>query len=177
MTDFIQTLTNDLASIIVDDMRQEELREAAIRETVSDLEREPASHLLSMWADKHQSPHPDEAAWRKANQDFENKYQAMRKVANECDKRFKERDMTPVVTYSMDAKPLDKIFIDGPVTMYHDGWGEPYQEELVDPTLWDIVQFANRAIRMTGDSHHVFLEGLYPKEIDGKVMHCLSMGS
>lgn len=88
-------------------------------------------------------------------------YDAMDAVRQECDNRFRDTGAPGRVYFSMEAAPLDDVFIEGPCRLIHDQWGEKkHVEDFANPTLWDIVQFANEGIKVTDDHHHCFLEGV-----------------
>ena len=65
---------------------------------------------------------------------------------------------------------IDEVPIKGTVKLCHEGsWGaKRFEEEVTDPTLYDIMKVFDRAIVAVNDYHHVFLEGLHNKG-DGRV--------
>lgn len=81
---------------------------------------------------------------------------------------------------------LNQVAIRGKVILaapYDDFWGEDgkaYQSEVVeDPTWLEVAVLADAMIRTTKDTHHSFLEGVFPtkKKIDGVKVYEFSMGS
>lgn len=69
------------------------------------------------------------------------------------------------VFYSVDAD-MNEVAIEGTVNIiyHHDGFwgeGEDYKSPtVVNPTWLQLAVFANEAINVTGDKHHIFFEGL-----------------
>lgn len=79
---------------------------------------------------------------------------------------------------------LDDIAIEGPCVLVakHDpffGEGSDYRSPpLESPTWWVVLEHANRMIEVTGDEHHVFLEGVARKGmLDGVPSYRFEMGS
>ncbi len=85
---------------------------------------------------------------------------------------------------------LDEVAVEGPVIFVqeHDefwGPGEDYKSELVEnPTWLELCLLANDMINVTGDHHHIFLEGVYQlkdkfgvTEKDWVKVYRFSMGS
>jgi len=182
MTDFNQTLTNDLAAAMVDGMTADEAREAAIRHTVWSVENGyTVKQQLAMYKLTEGHDHPGAAAWEAECAKAKADYKRMKDVADECGYRFKAEGIEQHVCFSMDALPLDDVYLTGTVVLSHQGWGEEsnYNQRLTDPTLWDIVKFANKAICIVDDHHHTFLEGVIKmdEQVDGATVYRLSMGS
>lgn len=71
------------------------------------------------------------------------------------------------VWFSMDNHAIDKLLQNGIVFSgevrfdYDGGWGNAVAGEvLTNPTYQDLWKAADRAVTMSGDSHHVFLESI-----------------
>ena len=80
----------------------------------------------------------------------------------------------------MNDYDLDKVFIEGACFILHkNNWtGKTYREEFKNPTLWDIVQFANQSVLVVDDLHHIYLEAICLKgHVDGISNWELSFGS
>ena len=78
---------------------------------------------------------------------------------------------------------LDEVAVRGRVQFVDDFglWhsGEPYVSPIVsNPTWLEVAVLANEMIKVTGDYHHIFLEGITVRHTDGdvKIME-FSMGS
>jgi len=76
---------------------------------------------------------------------------------------------THIVTYSayetddvgMPINNLDEVPYKGTFTIAYDGgWGDNRYESdpITDPTWLELAVFANTAIHVSGDDHHIFLE-------------------
>lgn len=80
---------------------------------------------------------------------------------------------------------LDAIAIEGPCVLVakHDpffGAGTDYQSPpLHSPTWWVVLEHANQMVEVTGDEHHIFLEGVARQEhaIAGVPCYEFEMGS
>lgn len=60
------------------------------------------------------------------------------------------------------AKPE---FSDATTFVYSENWGEPVSLSVNGISTWaEAFQFADTAIRMSGDSHHVFIENFHYTE-------------
>ncbi len=72
----------------------------------------------------------------------------------------------PHVSYAVDMDDLDKPAVTGRVQFieWHEGFwgdGEDYVSEVVrNPTWFQVTVFADAMIKTTGDTHHIFLEGI-----------------
>lgn len=85
-----------------------------------------------------------------------------------------------VAIWSMDHDQLVQQFATGKVALsYNVHWGDPVDAvRLNNPTYLDMFAAADKLIRMSGDSHHVFVEGfVQPKLIKGVLHVELSTGS
>lgn len=72
----------------------------------------------------------------------------------------KAAGMDPAVVYSVPAD-LDTVAISGWAMLRSDSLDECYKSPPVEnPTWLDLCVLANRAILVTGDLHHIFLEGV-----------------
>ena len=75
---------------------------------------------------------------------------------------------------------LDQIAIHGRCKLIDDNFGEVcYVSDAVEnPTWLKVAVLANDMIHATGDTHHVFLEGINPRGCeDGVAVYEFSMGS
>lgn len=91
---------------------------------------------------------------------------------------FKKR--RPLAVWAMDDVKLVAPFAKGLVHLtYEIHWGEPVGfETLTDPTYLDMFAAADRLIRLSGDSHHVFVEDFIKKGNAGRArVYDLSTGS
>ena len=136
--------------------------------------------------DNKEEPDPDFDAWCDAWCDATNKIDA--RVDMACNlaghkefhmsySAFSEEDDVPVDN-------LDEIAIEGKVQFIQEqnyGEGERYVSPVVEnPTWLQVAVLANEMINTTGDTHHVFLEGikkLKGKGKDGASLYGFSMGS
>ena len=93
----------------------------------------------------------------------------------------------PVVYYSAydldeDHNPinnLNDVAIKGPCRIKYDmHWGEisPISHVMEDPTWLEVACWADVAIRLSGDLHHVFLENVHQSKEDPE-LYLLSTGS
>lgn len=85
-------------------------------------------------------------------------------------------------TWGMGNKALlaNRLFAEGVCRFdYNGGWGDPVKGvEIRNPTYQDVWQAADRAVLLSGDSHHRFLEGADPVRLGGPVaVYNLSFGS
>lgn len=77
---------------------------------------------------------------------------------------------------------LDKVAVEGTCKFFAEGdngWGEgdDYESpEVENPTWLQVAVFANKMVQITGDSHHCFLEGVYP-DSKRKGVYRFAMGS
>jgi hypothetical protein len=80
---------------------------------------------------------------------------------------------------------LDDIAIEGTCILIQDhdsfwGEGKDYKSLILNsPTWWDVLKHANDMVAVTGDQHHVFLEGVEETgdKIDGVPCYEFLMGS
>ncbi len=57
------------------------------------------------------------------------------------------------------VRDFSKVAFKGKFTIKYDlCWGEPQQATVTNPTYLKLWQIADRLIRLSGDSHHVFVE-------------------
>jgi len=69
-------------------------------------------------------------------------------------------------------KNLPNIIVKkGAWILSYTGWGDLVQKKVIDPSWKDIMEFFDYAIKVGGDKHHVFLEGI---EEDGDCLVLLS---
>ena len=62
------------------------------------------------------------------------------------------------------------------VLVYKDHWGEPTTASIEGPTWGDLYRAADKAIRDSGDHHHVFIEGFGKYATDNSML-TLTTGS
>lgn len=80
---------------------------------------------------------------------------------------------------------LDEIAIEGKCILIQKhnpfyGEGMNYESGVIEnPTWWIVLQYANQMVAITGDSHHVYLEGVdnTGDEINGIPCYKFQMGS
>lgn len=65
------------------------------------------------------------------------------------------------VDYSI-FKPPQSVAIEGKCILHHQGWGEDHvtSQVMENPSWLDVAVFAHEAIALSGDGHHIFLEGV-----------------
>lgn len=83
--------------------------------------------------------------------------------------------------YEVDPKDFNTVpYPDATVLEYTNNWGSDVRLEVAVPghelTWLELYKLADRAIRLSGDQHHVFIESIEPKPEDPTVL-VLSTGS
>lgn len=85
--------------------------------------------------------------------------------ANEISDELKLKYL--IISLSFKSKPkLDTIFHKGPTTFVSDydgfwGDGKEYRKTFDNPTWADMFRAADESIKVTRDTHHVFLEAIH----------------
>lgn len=101
----------------------------------------------------------------KADSDEWDKYwEQMCAYKDEVEAEIERLGHTDRVCYSVDEPPGSEA-IRGKCILHHQGWGEEHvtSEVMESPTWMQVALFANEAIALSGDGHHIYLEGVYKR--------------